>query len=84
MPQKISPTQVMRWSDRVDQAFLNISSEEPWTRLKVVTGYHAWALAHNLNIYREACEDYTVVDAHVQTALETIFPNAIFFDRKVY
>lgn len=54
-------------------------------REEVTTGQDAWGVAHRTGIYREAIAmDASVVDAHVQTALERIFPNATFKDPKRY
>lgn len=51
----------------------------------ITTGRDAWAIAHRCGITAEA---YTssryVTDGHVQTALEKIFPNAVFLDKKAY
>jgi hypothetical protein len=54
------------------------------TCASVLTGAMAWSVAGNCGITREAYNDRKVVDAHIQTALETIFPNAVFKDKKVY
>ena len=50
----------------------------------ILTGRDAWEVAHRCGIVREAYADSSVVDAHIQTALEVIFPNAVFLDRRVY
>jgi hypothetical protein len=50
----------------------------------VVTGKEAWNVANAVGILSEAYEDRTVIDAHIQTALEKLFPDAIFKDKKVY
>ncbi len=50
----------------------------------ITTGKDAWTVAHRAGITNEAYEDRSVVDAHIQTALESIFPNAVFRDKKVY
>ena len=54
----------------------------PLTAVK--TGTDAWAIAHRVGITREAYNDPTVTDGHIQTALVRIFPNAVFKDCKVY
>lgn len=54
------------------------------TLADVQTGVKAWATAHDTGITREAYSVRSVIDAHIQTALERIFPNAVFKDRKVY
>jgi len=50
----------------------------------VVTGKEAWNVANAVGILSEAYKDRTVIDAHIQTALEKLFPDAIFKDKKVY
>lgn len=53
-------------------------------RLAIKSGKDAWTIAHRVGITREAYKDPTITDGHIQTALERIFPNAVFEDRKVY
>lgn len=50
----------------------------------ILTGAVAWGVAHRAGITAEAYADRSVTDGHIQTALEAIFPNAVFKDRKVY
>ena len=50
----------------------------------ILHGRDAWTVAHRAGITAEAYKDREVVDAHIQTALERIFPNAVFKDKKVY
>ena len=50
----------------------------------VLTGKDAWNVAHAAGVIQEAYEDRTVIDAHIQTALEKIFPYGVFLDKKVY
>lgn len=50
----------------------------------ILTGRDAWTVAARCGINSEAYRDRSIVDAHIQTALENIFPNATFKDRKVY
>ena len=57
---------------------------DPCTTRDIKEGYRAWAIAHDCGITREAYADRTVVDAHIHTALERIFPNAVFGDAKRY
>jgi hypothetical protein len=55
------------------------------TRNEITTGRDAWTVAHRSGIYDLTVRsDRTIVDAHVQTLLEAIFPKAIFKDKKVY
>lgn len=51
---------------------------------KIETGRDAWAVAVRCGITSDAYQDRTVTDGHIQTALEKIFPNAVFKDAKVY
>lgn len=51
----------------------------------VKTGVDAWAVAHRVGITNEAyAMSRDIHDAHIQTALEKIFPNAVFKDAKRY
>lgn len=50
----------------------------------VLTGSMAWEVAHRAGITGEAYKDRTVVDAHIKTALQKIFPNAVFKDSYHY
>lgn len=52
--------------------------------ISILRGVDAWAIAHNCGICREAYADRNVIDAHIQTALEKIFPNAVFLDNEIY
>ena len=52
---------------------------------EIVTGRDAWTVAHNSGICRLAYDiSRDITDAHIQTVLEQIFPNAIFKDAKRY
>lgn len=53
-------------------------------RSHVVRGVDAWALAGRAGILQLAYADPKIIDAHIQTALERIFPNATFLDKKRY
>lgn len=75
-----------RWRALID-AYLDQQRTplgEGVTRHTIQTGSGAWAIAHNAGVTREAYADRSILDAHIQTALEKIFPNAKFKDRKVY
>lgn len=50
----------------------------------ITTGSDAWYVAHNCGITREAYADRNVTDAHIVTALKSIFPNAVFKDKYRY
>lgn len=79
---KIDALTVKRWHNMALQWLLaNCPEELP---AKVLTGRDAWAIAHKCGITDEAYRDRSVVDAHIQTALEQIFPNAVFRDAKRY
>lgn len=57
------------------------------TKEDVKTGRDAWSIAHKAGITRRAYDlprELGVNDAHIQTALEDIFPNAVFRDAKRY
>ena len=77
---KISAETVQNWMDRAD-AYL---TKTDYTIADVREGAHAWALANILGFTREAYEDRTVVDAHIKTALQKVFPDAVFKDRYTY
>ncbi len=49
-----------------------------------IIGKDVWEVAHRCGITREAYADRDANDAHIQTALEKIFPNATFQDKKRY
>lgn len=55
------------------------------TREAITTGRDAWAVAFRAGITEHAYAlGREVTDGHIQTALERVFPNAVFKDRKVY
>lgn len=61
-------------------------AERKLTIEDIKTGGDAWAVwiravNNPLNVYRNMPD---VFDGHIQTALETIFPNAVFKDAKRY
>lgn len=74
-----------RW-DQKAQAWLdaNANGLTRLTLAEIMTGIDAWTVAHRSGITQEAYSDRTVTDAHIQTALERIFPNAQFKDVKRY
>lgn len=47
-------------------------------------GVEAWVIAHRTGISSDAYKDDTVTDAHIKTALQKIFPNAVFKDKYHY
>lgn len=51
----------------------------------ILTGRDAWTVAHKVGITNHAYAlSRDIYDAHIQTALEKVFPNAVFNDKKVY
>lgn len=52
------------------------------SRMDVTTGVTAWEVAHLSGIVREAYQAPNTHDAHIQTVLKAIFPNAQFAGRK--
>ena len=55
------------------------------TREAVTAGRDAWFIAHRTGIVRASYDvGRDVVDAHIQTALQRIFPNVVFLDAKRY
>ena len=50
----------------------------------VVSGIDAWTTFRESGCQDIAYSDRSVVDAHIQTAMEQIFPNVVFKDKKVY
>ena len=83
---RIDAQTVDRWRGLIDAYLLTKLTPlgEGVTRHSVQTGSGAWAIAHNAGVTREAYADRTILDAHIQTALERIFPHAKFNDPKVY
>ena len=58
-----------------------------YTRADIKTGIDAWSIAHKVGICATAYNlprSLGVNDAHIQTALEALFPNAVFRDAKRY
>ena len=54
-------------------------------RYSIVSGVDAWTVAGRAGITRHAYDlGRDIHDAHIQTALQVVFPNAVFKDRKVY
>lgn len=79
---RFSRETVERWGVLVD-AWLD--QNYPHIRRKaVVTGRDAWTIASRAGVTTEAYTDRDVTDGHIQSALERVFPNAVFLDKKVY
>lgn len=87
---KIPAETVERWAGLVDRHFDLTGHGE--RREHIVLGKSAWTLAHRVGILDEAYGNTAkdmpgiegVNDAHIQTALERIFPEAVFNDPKRY
>lgn len=77
---KFDKETVNRWTCLVEDYL----SGRDMFREGILTGADAWAVAHSAGVTREAYADRSVTDGHIQTALEGVFPNAVFKDRKVY
>lgn len=80
MTRKFDDATLERWRGYADAA-LTLHS---YTRDDVKTGRDAWSVAHVCGITREAYADRNVTDAHIKTALASIFPNAMFGDKYRY
>lgn len=80
MSPKFDAATVNRWTCMAEDYL----SGRDMFREGILTGRDAWEVAHRAGITREAYGDREVTDGHIQTALERVFPNAIFQDRKVY
>ena len=79
---KFDTATVTRWASMAE-TFLERAGD-PGTTKDVYLGAEAWTIAHLSGITSEAYADRSVVDAHIKTALEKIFPNANFKDRYSY
>jgi peptide deformylase len=77
---KFDAKTVARWNEIVVE-YVNGSGYEI---SDVKTGSLAWAIAHKTKITHEAYEDNSVVDAHIKTVLQKIFPGAVFKDNYSY
>jgi hypothetical protein len=54
-------------------------------RADIKTGRDAWTVAHGAGITSHAYDlARDITDAHIQTALERVFPHAVFHDAKRY
>ena len=83
---KIDAETVNRWRNMADD-WMAANIQIPWRNVldRVFTGRDAWTIAHRAGICREAYDmSRDIHDAHIQTALEKIFPNAVFRDKKRY
>ena len=80
---KFDSETIARWTKMAD-AWLASNPFGVIDRNKVLTGAHAWRVAHQSGISEEAYDDESVVDAQIVTALKQIFPNAEFKDKYSY
>ena len=79
---KICHETLSKWRASVDQWLMENHS---LIANQVTTGRDAWTVAHKTGIALEAYDmSRDITDAHIQTALEHIFPNAVFRDKKRY
>jgi len=77
---KISSETVEKWRGWATEWLIDAG----FTPEDMTAGVDAWTVAHRSGIVKDAYSDPTVVDAHIQTALEKIFQNVVFKDKKVY
>jgi hypothetical protein len=82
MTRKFNDETVQYWTALASD-FLAVHAPN-YTRHSVTTGSFAWTIASRCGITQEAYKDRSVTDGHIQTALEDIFPNAVFKDKKAY
>jgi hypothetical protein len=79
---------ISAWTEAVDSWFeanSGVTDRHGIThRNHVVRGVDAWSIAHRVGIMEQAYKNTKTVDAHIQTALEKVFPNVKFKDPKVY
>lgn len=83
MQQKISPTTIAEWQQIITLWMLS-GTKEKLTPKDVLLGRDAWTIAHRAGITQLAYKDPSIHDAHIQTALQKIFPNVKFLDKKVF
>ena len=79
---KINEETLSKWRAKADGWLMNHGN---LIANQITTGLDAWTVAHNAGITLEAYDmSRDITDAHIQTALERIFPNAVFRDKKRY
>jgi hypothetical protein len=79
----INAATVTEWARIVD-TWIAAKCAPGKSRNDVTSGVTAWDVAHMAGLVRLAYELPGVKDAHIQTALEAIFPNVTFKDAKRY
>ena len=77
---KIDALKIADWLVLAD----NFCRDKPYRRGDVKLGSDAWAIANVSGILSDAYTDRAIVDAHIQTALQSVFPNVTFKDAKRY
>lgn len=78
---RIDANTIQAWRGKAER----LCAEYNLTLADIKTGREAWGAAHKAGITSEAyAMGRDIHDAHIQTALERIFPNAVFRDAKRY
>jgi len=68
-----------------DRASAWLAVKHPAHTIETIkSGRDAWTVAHGAGIVDECYRVHKAHDAHIQTALEAIFPYAVFRDKKHY
>jgi hypothetical protein len=81
---KIAADTVTAWRARCED-WLAAHPTVRATLADIKTGRDAWTVGHCSGVVREAYDmGRDIHDAHIQTALQAIFPNAVFRDAKRY
>lgn len=80
MTRKFDDATIERWKVLADKRLATLGH----TRADVKTGRDAWSFAHMCGITNEAYRDRNATDAHIKTALASVFPNAVFSDKYRY
>jgi hypothetical protein len=81
---KIHKSIVADWRERATK-WLAENTNNVMSCVDVKTGRDAWLVAHRAGLCSEAyAMSRDIHDAHIQTALEEIFPYAVFRDPKRY
>ena len=78
---KFDASTVLDWKNKAERYVID---NHGITLQGIKTGVDAWEIAHRCGITSDAYKDYTVVDAHIVTALKQIFLSAVFTDKYSY
>jgi len=83
---RIPPETIARWQETAtDWLAANAKKDgRPATIQDVTTGRDAWTVAHCAGLLADAYRIDGIHDAHIQTALGKVFPDAVFRDAKRY